>query len=84
MAILTKNVLMGRDLVAGTLSGELLVSTLDGQAGLHLDGALASLLTKINANDAAGIAARAALQADVDQNEADADAGLAAATTELA
>jgi len=76
MAILTKNVLMGRDLVAGTLSGELLVADqANGFSGKNLDSALAALVAKIIADDASGAAAAsAALSAESTAREADVDA----------
>ena len=65
MSILTKNVLMGKDIVAGALSGELKVADLAGEAGgLGLDGALAAIISKIDASsvaDAAALAAEAAI-----------------------
>jgi hypothetical protein len=57
MAILTKNVLMGKDIVRGALSGELLVADqAGGFSGKSLDTALAALVAKIIADDASNAA----------------------------
>ena len=64
MTILTKNVLMGKDIVSGVLSGELKVANLAGEAsGLGLDGALLALLNKSDAEIARALAAEAAMNA---------------------
>ena len=68
MAILTKHVLMGKDIVRGALSGELLVADqAGGFASKNLDSALAALVAKIIADDATvagdALAARNALSA---------------------
>ena len=79
MAILTKNVLMGKDIVRGALSGELLVADqAGGFSGKSLDTALAALVAKIIADDATGAAAAlagrnalsAAAAADIDVDQA--------------
>ena len=57
MSILTKNVLMGRDLVAGTLSGELLVNAQGAHFGSRsLDLALTAVIDKVIADDASNAA----------------------------
>jgi hypothetical protein len=58
MAILTKHVLMGKDIVRGALSGELLVADQGAHfSGKNLDSALAALIAKVIADDATGAAA---------------------------